>query len=179
MLCALFCLIFEREVSMSLNSVQKANASIISSCIVGLVLSYYAYIVETSKELDHSYEAMCDISEHISCTKAFMSEYGKGFGLIPKTSIFYMPNSVYGLVFYSCMAVMSVSNTYFATIVLIIFGILSNLGSIYLGYILYMLKDICVLCIGTYLVNCVNLILAIRKFGIISRLGASKKEKLK
>lgn len=52
----------------------KINAGIITSCIVGMSLSYYAYIVETTKEKDHNYMAMCDISEHVSCTRAFMSE---------------------------------------------------------------------------------------------------------
>lgn len=56
------------------NKIDKINTGIVTSCVVGLALSYYAYIVEISKEADQSYEAICDISEHISCTKAFMSE---------------------------------------------------------------------------------------------------------
>jgi len=57
------------------NSVlRKLNTRILSACVIGLVLSYYAYVVETKKEQDESYEAMCDISEHISCTKVFISE---------------------------------------------------------------------------------------------------------
>lgn len=42
---------------------------------MGLALSYYSYVVETAKEQDENYEAMCDISERVSCTKAFMSEW--------------------------------------------------------------------------------------------------------
>jgi vitamin-K-epoxide reductase (warfarin-sensitive) len=38
-----------------------------------MALSYYAYVVETTKERDETYVAMCDISEHMSCSKAFMS----------------------------------------------------------------------------------------------------------
>jgi vitamin-K-epoxide reductase (warfarin-sensitive) len=43
-------------------------------CVIALGLSFYALIVEFKKEHDDSYEAMCDISENMSCTKAFMSE---------------------------------------------------------------------------------------------------------
>lgn len=33
--------------------------------------------------------------------------YGKGFGLIPEDSVFYAPNSIYGLIFYSILAITS------------------------------------------------------------------------
>jgi len=54
-------------------ALRKLNARIVSACMIGLGLSYYAYIVEIKKEQDDSYEPMCDISEHISCTKVFMT----------------------------------------------------------------------------------------------------------
>ncbi|XP_015512123.1 vitamin K epoxide reductase complex subunit 1 [Neodiprion lecontei] len=165
-----------RNSNMLFNSVSKINAGIVSSCIVGFALSYYAYIVETSKEHDSSYEAMCDISEHISCTKAFMSEYGKGFGIIPENSPFYFPNSIYGLVFFVNFALLSVSNTLAATTMLLILGVLANMGSVYLAVILYKLQDICVVCISTYLVNAANLTLAVRKFNLLSE-GSPKKRK--
>ena len=41
------------------------------SCVVGILVSIYAYHVETSHERDPSYRALCDISESISCTKVF------------------------------------------------------------------------------------------------------------
>jgi len=43
----------------------------------GIALCIYTYVVENRKEEDSSYEAMCDINEHISCTKVFTSEYNK------------------------------------------------------------------------------------------------------
>ena len=55
-------------------ALRKINAGILSACLIGLGLSYYAYVVETKKEQDDSYKAMCDISENISCTKVFMTE---------------------------------------------------------------------------------------------------------
>lgn len=43
-------------------------------CSCGILLSLYAYHVETSKERDESYTAMCDINEHMSCTSVFSSK---------------------------------------------------------------------------------------------------------
>jgi len=42
-------------------------------CFFGMGLSYYSYVVEMAKEHDDKYVAMCDINEHMSCSKAFMS----------------------------------------------------------------------------------------------------------
>lgn len=33
--------------------------------------------------------------------------YGKGFGIIPKTSLLYIPNPIYGLIFYTLVAILS------------------------------------------------------------------------
>ncbi|RZF36366.1 hypothetical protein LSTR_LSTR010407 [Laodelphax striatellus] len=78
---------------------------------IGFLLSYYAYNVEVSFEEDSNYVAMCDISEHMSCTKAFSSEYGKGFGLtrliVGEDSPLNQPNGVLGLIFYSIFGLLN------------------------------------------------------------------------
>ncbi|XP_043269739.1 vitamin K epoxide reductase complex subunit 1 [Venturia canescens] len=159
--------------------VHKVNTGIVTSCVVGLALSYYAWAVEVAKEKDDSYEAMCDISERVSCTNVFTSEYGKGFGLIPEDSIFYAPNSIYGLIFYSILAVTSIFNRYYHAVVLVFLATLSNFSSAYLAWILYILNDLCVVCVSTYIVNAFILILSIRKLRILTRapLISSKKKK--
>ena len=43
-------------------------------CILGILISVYAYHVETSKESDTSYTAFCDISATVSCSKVFSSK---------------------------------------------------------------------------------------------------------
>lgn len=144
-------------------SIQKLNAAITTTCILGLATSYYAYYVEVATEENDSYEAMCDISEHISCTKVFSSEFGKGFGIIPETSIFYAPNSVYGLIFYALVAMLSMSNRYVTSVIVMTLGIFANIGTVYLAYLLYILNDICVVCVSTYIMNAVILILAVKK----------------
>lgn len=98
---------------------------------IGIILSIYAYYVETQSELDSNYEAMCDINEHISCTKVFSSKwdlhkilfkqkkkncyannsrYGKGFGIIGlifgENSILNQPNGLTGIFFYLLLAIL-------------------------------------------------------------------------
>ncbi|KAG6798273.1 vitamin K epoxide reductase complex subunit 1-like protein 1 isoform X1 [Apis mellifera caucasica] len=144
-------------------TMRKLNVGIITTCIVGFAVSYYAYSVEVAKENDNLYEAMCDISEHVSCTKAFFSEYGKGFGIIPKTSLLYIPNPIYGLIFYTLVAILSVSNRYVTSILVVTLGIFANIGTIFLALILYKLNNICVVCVSIYILNAILLIFAIKK----------------
>ncbi|GLV33878.1 Vitamin-K epoxide reductase [Carabus blaptoides fortunei] len=133
-------------------------------------LSVYAYIIETKFEADDKYEPMCDIHERISCTKAFASEYGKGFGLIPEDSIFYKPNSLYGIVHYCVTIALSMINTKFVTKLLLFLVVLSNLSSIYFAYILYfILYDLCVVCVSIYAVNALMFKYSYSKFRIIVR----------
>ena len=43
-------------------------------CVVGILVSAYAYYVETSKEKDDSFQALCDINAKVSCSKVFTSK---------------------------------------------------------------------------------------------------------
>ncbi len=42
--------------------------------LIGLILAGYALFVEHKKAQDDSYTAMCDIDEHMSCSKVFTSK---------------------------------------------------------------------------------------------------------
>lgn len=55
-------------------SLNRVNSYFTLSCVIGVLLSCYAYVVELRKEADAGYVASCDISEHMSCTKAFSSK---------------------------------------------------------------------------------------------------------
>lgn len=87
------------------------KCGIVISCVIGVLLSIYALNIEIKVEADPSYEAMCDISEHISCTKAFTSEYSRGFGIIGsilgEESILNQPNPLYGIIFYAIIGLLS------------------------------------------------------------------------
>ncbi|XP_070573106.1 vitamin K epoxide reductase complex subunit 1-like protein 1 [Ptychodera flava] len=130
------------------------------ACVLGLLLSAYALKVELCKARDPNYVAVCDFSDRMSCTKAFMSPYGKGFGIIGPLlgddHILNFPNPILGIVFYSLQLI--IGQWFYANAILIQFllysSIMSCIGSIYLGYILYfVLNDFCVVCIATYIVN--------------------------
>ncbi|XP_025836511.1 vitamin K epoxide reductase complex subunit 1-like protein 1 [Agrilus planipennis] len=140
-------------------STRFLNFVLTVSSIIGLGLSIYAFIVEIAIEHNRSYTPMCDISETISCTKAFKSQYGKGMGLFGEKSIFNRPNALVGMIFYSLLITFVQSNS--ATVNLICyFGIiLSNISSLYFAYILYFkLHTLCIVCVSTYVVNFINLI---------------------
>ncbi|XP_055939527.1 vitamin K epoxide reductase complex subunit 1-like [Argiope bruennichi] len=152
-------------------------------CISGLLLSIYAYHVEVKKEEDANYTAMCDISEHMSCTAAFSSQYGKGFGfmehIVGKDSILNQPNSVYGIIFYLIFMPLAEIPNLTLSKIMILLAVLSNICSIYLAYILiYILYDFCIVCVSTYIVNFVLLICSLFRYTFHSKrmkLYASKK----
>ncbi len=49
---------------------------------------------------------------------------------------------------------------------------MANLGSVYLGYILYfVLEDICVVCVSTYVVNFVLLMLTLLRISNLKQFG--------
>ncbi|GIY02668.1 vitamin K epoxide reductase complex subunit 1-like protein 1 [Caerostris darwini] len=138
-------------------------------CISGLLLSTYAYHVETKKEENEEYTALCDISEHMSCTAAFSSKYGKGFGLtehiVGKDSVLNQPNSIFGVLFYFSFMPLSEVPNLTTSKVLIGLCILSNVCSIYLAYILaFILYDFCVVCVTTYLINFFLLICSVFRY---------------
>ncbi|XP_070573105.1 vitamin K epoxide reductase complex subunit 1-like [Ptychodera flava] len=149
-------------------------------CTAGLALSAYALYVETAKERNSDYKAMCDVSKTISCSKVFTSKYGRGFGLIEplfgRDCILNLPNSVFGLIFYVLQFFLGQSSNPTASLVLVIFSLLSNLATVYLAYILYfILNDACLVCISTYVVNAALLILNLRHHSAISQ-GVIKKK---
>ena len=135
--------------------------------VAGLGLSGYALFVEQAKEADKDYVALCDINENVTCSKVFTSKYGKGFGLVAMITgddnhILNQPNSIYGLIFYSLMGLLYLcgSRSRFLASLQFYAFIVANGMSCYLGYILYfVLKDMCVVCVSTYAVNFLLLLL--------------------
>lgn len=132
-------------------------------CILGVLVSVYAYVVETRSEEDPKYAPMCDLSPHVSCTKAFNSSYGKGLGLLQrfvgKDSVLVQANSVYGVVFYVTVLICGAFDGRYWDRLHLALCILSNITSVYLAYILYfILYDLCVVCVTTYVCNALLLV---------------------
>ena len=94
--------------------------------------------------------------------------FPSGFGLIElitgdEKHPLNQPNSLYGIIFYSLLGLLYIcsgSSKFLANLQFYSF-LLANFMSCYLGYILYfVLKDMCVLCISTYAVNFILLLLS-------------------
>ncbi|KAM8961257.1 vitamin K epoxide reductase complex subunit 1-like protein 1 [Pelodytes ibericus] len=135
---------------------------------VGVALSVYAFHVETSKERDTEYTALCDINPSISCSKVFTSRWGRGFGLVENIlgpqSLANQPNSVFGILFYLLQILLGFVGSVTAAVTLLGTSLLSIGGSLYLAYILfYILEDFCVICVTTYVLNFALLLLNIKR----------------
>ncbi len=139
-------------------------------CVVGALVSFYALHVEHMHNLDADYEALCDVSATMSCSKVLNSEYGKIFshlGLFPKDSLFDQPNAFYGLVFYFLVGIMgSMSVRSPATLSLNLFlGIAGMVMTLGLAYILsFILGDVCLVCVSSYVCNTVILVDTVAEF---------------
>jgi len=122
---------------------------IIIIAIIGIFLSAYALYVEKKMRIDKKYNAVCDISKNISCSRAFRSKYGKLFGV---------SNSLIGILFYFLVIVFYFINLNFVLYI----SILAVVGSFYLAYISYVkMKNFCLVCTGIYLVNILLLLFSI------------------
>lgn len=113
---------------------------------VGFALSLYGLFVEQKIKTNPAYKPVCDLSDRVSCSKPFLSPYGK---------LIKMPNRVLGLLFYAGMMLLAWCD--YAE--LLWYGsVLSVLVSAVLAYILYFkIKALCLLCTSIYFVNLVLL----------------------
>ncbi|CAF1296261.1 unnamed protein product [Rotaria magnacalcarata] len=146
--------------------------------LVGIGLSFYAFYVETRKANDPSYRAACDISERMSCSRVLTSRWGRGFGLFKSDSIFNLPDALFALIYY-CLSLILNRSYRSKTIarLRVVFSVITNLGSVYLGYILYfVLHDVCLVCCGMYIVNCIILICNLK---LLTMTNADKHQKKK
>lgn len=128
-------------------------------CLIGLLLSIYAILIE-----DYKFDSnFCDISEHISCSKVLHSDYSRflsKLGLIPVDSMFDLSNSHCGVIYYSFTLILLYifvlfSQKWCLNLILLVTTI-SVVLSAYLSYILFsVLNNICILCFSIYICNLV------------------------
>ncbi|XP_055297430.1 vitamin K epoxide reductase complex subunit 1-like protein 1 [Sitodiplosis mosellana] len=158
-------------------SIEQLSAFIAVACIIGCGLSAYSYYLTVTLEEDDEYEALCDISEHISCSKSLQSEYGRGFGLIApyfgSDSFFNQPNGLWGLMFYTTESLLGFSKNPLVVKVQVILSILSIGISSWLGYVSYFeLQNLCFVCVGLFIINIIIVTLTIIRH---QRLNKAKK----
>jgi vitamin-K-epoxide reductase (warfarin-sensitive) len=144
--------------------------------VLGVVVCCYALHVEhqtaSHKLMGQEYEALCDIKWlGVSCSKVFESKYGKMlslFGIVPHGHPLDLPNAALGLLFYICTIILPyvkfLTKEVKATIMLLA-STLSCAVCVYLACILaFVLKDFCIVCASTYVVNALVFIQSMRDY---------------
>lgn len=139
------------------------------SCSTAALISLYTIYVKHNMALMSTYEPLCDISERVSCTKVFRSRYGHGFGflgsIVGEESILNLENGFIGLIYYSLLGLLTVSDSTDVAKYQIYICALSNCMSLYLAYLLYfVLDDLCVVCIAIYAINFLQLLMAYMRY---------------
>ena len=118
--------------------------------LYGLLISVYSVYVKYQIEHTKEYTPLCDLRSNISCSKAFTSSYG---------TLILLPNSVYGVIFYTVFILLSVLDIHTWTMYL---ALCATLGSLYLAYVSYVVqKNFCLVCNSIYVINVVLLLLII------------------
>ncbi len=125
---------------------------IIVLCLIGIAVSLYSYYVEFRLKKVQNYRPFCDISNSASCSKPFKSGY---------SHLFYIPNSIMGILFY--IVIIGFAHLNYLEMVLRL-AILGALVTIILGYILFFkIRSFCLLCVSIYMINILILILVLKK----------------
>ncbi|XP_041575461.1 vitamin K epoxide reductase complex subunit 1 [Taeniopygia guttata] len=138
-------------------------------CVAGAALSVYALHVEHEVAKDPSYRAACDLGPSVSCTRVFSSRWGRGLGLVEPVlggaSALNVPNGAIGLIFYLLQGLLGVRRGRVASVALVASSVASALASLWLaGVLLFGLRDLCLVCLGTYGVNLALLGLNLRRW---------------
>ena len=114
--------------------------SIMISAGVGLLVALYFYVTETRMKNNPNYRSVCDISDHISCSKSLKSGYVSPVG----AALFYM--------LVGCLG-------YFDLVTpLLIITSIGGLGTCVAAYLIYFrVKTFCLPCTAIFITNFVLL----------------------
>jgi vitamin-K-epoxide reductase (warfarin-sensitive) len=150
-------------------------------CILGLALSSYAVYVEHMAAKDESFKALCDMTETISCSKVFSSDFGKilsYWGIVNKGSVLDQPNAVFGMIFYLLVFIVSeiLKKSKTSAKILLLVACSGVALSAYLAYVLvFHLQDFCLVCTGSYICNAGIFISAVVRYRNAHALKATDK----
>lgn len=124
---------------------------IVVASSIGFLVCVYGFFIERNLKVDPSYKAVCDLSDKISCTKTFLSPWGKLFGI---------SNVYIGMGFYAAMILFGLSDQVKLTF---LGAVGACIASLFLAYILFAkIQTFCLVCITTYAINVILLVLAYR-----------------
>ncbi len=113
---------------------------------LGFVISLYALYVERRLEHNRKYVPACDIRKNVSCSRAFMSEWGNLLGL---------PNSAYGLLYYGTVFALAYAGIALPLLVVAIAGAMAAVGLAVVSYGIQ--RNFCLVCTAVYAINLVIL----------------------
>ena len=133
--------------------------------LAGLLVSLYTAYISRQKQLDPAYEALCDISESVSCSDVITSRFAKGFGLLDgileSDSFLKVPNFILAIVFF--LLYFSVAVSGYCTYLLLPAATTGVLMSLYLFYILnWVMETYCLLCYSAYAVSLVLFLIELK-----------------
>jgi uncharacterized membrane protein len=116
--------------------------TVIIIATIGLVISVYGITVERKLQQNAQYKAACDISDAISCTRPFLSPYGKILGI---------SNIWASALYYCAMIMIAIMNLPMIALILAYAGVAV---SVIFAYILYFkIRSLCLICTSLYVVN--------------------------
>ena len=115
---------------------------IIILATIGLIISIYGITIERKLQQYAQYKAACDISDSISCTRPFLSPYGKMLGI----------SNIWASAFCYIVIIAAALMDYYRLLVLITLA--GFLVTIAFAYILYFkIRSLCLICTSLYIVN--------------------------
>lgn len=122
---------------------------IILLALAGIVISIYAYTVETNIGRNAEYKPMCDISDKVSCSRVMQSGYGKILGI---------SNALIGAAFYSLIFILASFSAATIIFYISIAAVLVSIGLAYLSY--FRIKSFCLVCTSVYVINILLLVVS-------------------
>lgn len=112
---------------------------------IGFFISLYSFYLEkVLKRGIVTEKPFCDISDTVSCSKPLLSRYN---------TIFFAPNSILGMLFYTLVFICAWYEANFLVFLLSAAGLIATL---ILAYVLFFkIRSLCILCLSIYIVNIV------------------------
>ncbi|KHJ44201.1 vitamin K epoxide reductase family protein [Trichuris suis] len=154
----------------------------IYSCLslAGIIVSVYGFCLEVIKEYDPSYTPLCDVNQQVSCTKAMMSSWGRGFGIVStlfdEDSVLNQRNPVYGVAFYTLLLIVPIIKEELIATVGFVLVCASIFVTVYLMFILaFRIKTLCLVCVTIYIINFALFITVLFYRSVDKRLSAKKR----
>ena len=148
-------------------------------CVFGVFISAFALFVEKAKHENSTYVALCDVNSWMSCSNVLTSQYSTGFGVVApalgEESILNIPNSIYGIIFFTLQFALGLFHNVRALRLLLYLSMLSMIMVIYLASILiFVLRELCIVCVSTYIINILLLFFNYKVYKFYSAVAKKK-----